>query len=103
MNQAHTAAAEHRLQPCRLCGRVPKKGTTEHHLIPRRCHKNKWFKKRYNREEMNRTIPVCWDCHRTIHRAVPSEKELGRNYSTVDQILAHDEIGRFVRWVAKRR
>ena len=34
------------MSTCLLCQRTPKKGTTEHHLIPRACHSNKWFKKK---------------------------------------------------------
>lgn len=88
---------------CCLCGRVTKRGTTEHHLIPRRCHRNKWFKKRFTREQMQVTISVCRDCHGAIHRFVPSEKELGRYHNTVELLLAHEMIGRFVRWVAKQK
>ena len=103
MSGSHGEASDRRLQPCRLCGRIPKKGTTEHPLIPRRCHKNKWFKKRFTREQMNHTVPLCPDCHRMVHRMVPSEKELGRNYRTVEALLAHEQIGRFVDWVKDRR
>ena len=38
-----------------------------------------------------------------VHRMVPSEKELGRNYRTVEALLAHEQIGRFVDWVKDRR
>ncbi len=88
--------------PCALCGRVTKRGTTEHHLIPRRCHSNKWFKKRYTRAEMRVTISVCRDCHAAVHRLIPDEKELGRHFNTVPRLLDHQEVGKFVAWVKKR-
>ncbi len=88
--------------PCELCGRVTKRGTTEHHLIPRCCHHNKWFKKRYSREEMSRTIHVCRDCHSSIHRLVPCEKELGRSVNTIELLRQHELIGRFIEWVQHR-
>ncbi len=88
---------------CRLCGRHTRRGTTAHHLIPRTCHRNKWFKKNYAREVMLRTIAVCHDCHRAVHRFVPSEKELGKRYNTVELLLAHPEIGKFVAWVKHRK
>ncbi|QDT10481.1 hypothetical protein [Stieleria marina] len=88
---------------CTLCGRRPKRGTTEHHLIPRTCHKNKWFKKQFSREQMQQTISVCHDCHQAIHRFVPKEKTLGRDYHTVDQIMAHDQMATFVAWVSKQK
>lgn len=90
-------------KPCRLCQRVTKAGTTEHHLIPRTCHKNKWFKKNFSREQMAETIPLCHDCHAAIHDRVPREKELGRRYNTVELLLAHEEIGKFVQWVSGQK
>jgi hypothetical protein len=72
-----------------------------HHFIPRTLHSNKWFKKRYSRQEMQRGIEVCKACHRAIHDLAPDEKELGRHYNTLEKLLKHPEIGKFVRW--KRR
>ncbi len=89
-------------KPCALCGRVTRRGTTEHHLIPRRCHRNKWFKKRFSRTRMQQTISVCHDCHRSIHRFVPREKDLGRYHNTVETLLEHEQIARFVAWVRDR-
>jgi hypothetical protein len=88
---------------CKLCRRLTKRGTTEHHLIPRTCHTNKWFKRRYTREQMNQTISVCRDCHRAIHDLVPDEKQLGRDFNTLDLLLANEQIAKFVTWVRKRR
>lgn len=88
---------------CQLCGRATKRGTTEHHLIPRSCHSNKWFKKRYTRERMNETIDVCRDCHKAIHRLIPDEKELGRHHNTLDMLASHPEIAKFVVWVRKQK
>ena len=90
-------------QPCVMCGRVTRRGNTRHHLIPRTCHKNRWFKKRFTHDEMNTTIDVCHDCHVCIHRVVPREKDLGRHYNTLELLLAHPEIGKFVQWVASQR
>ncbi len=88
---------------CCLCGRIPKRGTTEHHLIPRTCHSNKWFKKRFSREQMQQTITVCRDCHGTIHRMIPREKTLGRHYNTIELLLQHEQLGRYITWVRKQR
>jgi len=90
-------------QPCRLCGRVMRRGTTEHHLIPRTCHSNRWFKRNFTREQMRETISVCRDCHGSIHRMIPNEKELGRYYHTVEALLAHEQLGKFVAWVRNQR
>ncbi|MEM9645491.1 MAG: hypothetical protein AAF989_10890, partial [Planctomycetota bacterium] len=88
---------------CLFCHRITRKGTTKHHLIPRRCHHNKWFKKRFKRLEMQQTIPLCRDCHAAVHRFVPREKDLGRYYRTTESLLAHDDIRRFVAWVKNRK
>ena len=88
---------------CSLCGRLVRRGTTEHHLIPRTCHSNKWFKKRFTRDEMQATVDLCRDCHHAVHDAVPTEKELGRDWNTVEKLLSHPTIGKFVTWVRKQR
>ena len=90
-------------RPCQLCGRITKRGTTEHHLIPRTCHSNKWFKKNFTREQMHTTIDVCRDCHSAIHDLEIKEKDLGRHYNTIEKLLEHPEIGKFVAWVRKRK
>ena len=85
---------------CALCERD--QTLTLHHLIPRTLHRNKWFRKNFDRETMNRGIDVCRDCHRAIHHFVPDEKDLGRNYNTQEALLDHDEIGNFVGWIRGR-
>jgi hypothetical protein len=52
---------------------------------------------------MQETISVCRDCHSSIHALIPSEKDLGRYYHTVEALLAHEELGKFVAWVRTRR
>jgi len=52
---------------------------------------------------MQETISVCRDCHSAIHKFVPREKELGRYHNSIEKLLAHPEIGKFVDWVSKRK
>ena len=87
---------------CELCGRQIKAGTTEHHLIPRTCHSNKWFKKRFTREQMRQTVSLCRDCLRAIHDLIEDEKELGRHYNTLDSLRRHPGVARFVAWVRRQ-
>ena len=84
---------------CDLCKRDSQ--LSFHHLIPRTLHSNKWFKKNFTKEEMNSGINLCSDCHSAIHRFI-SEKELGRNYNTVDKLMEDEKVKGFVEWVAKR-
>ncbi|GAB5403219.1 MAG: hypothetical protein Aurels2KO_14500 [Aureliella sp.] len=72
-------------------------------MIPRTCHKNKWFQKNFSRDQMRVTVDLCHDCHSAIHKYVPKEKELGRNYYTLERLLEHPEIAKFVEWIKKQR
>ena len=88
---------------CELCGRQMQAGTTEHHLIPRTCHSNKWFKKQFTREQMQKTVSLCRDCHNTIHRFIPREKQLGRHFHTLELLRSHPQIARYIGWIRKQR
>jgi hypothetical protein len=52
---------------------------------------------------MQRTVSLCKECHNACHRFVPKEKELGRHYHSLELLMSHPEIGKFVRWVSKRK
>jgi hypothetical protein len=87
---------------CELCQRT--KPLTEHHLIPRAVHRKTHFQKRFSKEEMtHRKISICRKCHRGIHRIIPDEKELARNYNTKEQLLADERIRKHIAWVAKQK
>lgn len=86
---------------CELCNRV--KSRSFHHLIPRTCHRNKWFKKRYTKMEMaTRGLMLCSRCHRYVHEC-HSEKELGKNYNTKELLMADEKIFKFIKWVVKKK
>jgi len=86
---------------CSLCKSDCEK-YTDHHLIPRKVHGNKWFKKRYNRGELNRKISVCESCHSTIHDLI-KEKKLGRNFNTLEKLLSNEKIIKYLEWKNKRK
>ncbi|MEM7558321.1 MAG: hypothetical protein AAF394_04295 [Planctomycetota bacterium] len=90
-------------QSCELCHRQTKRGTTEHHLIPRTCHKNKWFQKNFTREQMRITVSLCHDCHNAVHRFIPKEKELGRHYHSLELLMSHPQLANFVNWAKKQK
>ncbi len=73
-----------------------------HHFIPRTLHSNKWFKKRYTREQMQEGLNLCKSCHKTIHDLIPKEKELGRHYNTMEKLLAHPQLAAYVQWKRER-
>jgi hypothetical protein len=72
---------------CPLCGRrlVPGGSVNQHHLVPR---------SRKGRE----TIALHRICHAAIHAAL-SEKELERQYNTIERLRRHPRLARFIAWV----
>ncbi|MEH0154301.1 hypothetical protein V6R21_09150 [Limibacter armeniacum] len=86
---------------CEMCGR--EKELTFHHLIPRTNHKNKWFIKNFDKDDMrNRGAYLCRPCHSHIHKTF-SEKELGRHFNTLESIMADERMQKFVRWIKKQK
>lgn len=74
---------------CPLCGReIPASQKDEHHLVPR-------LKGGRATQVLHRI------CHRQIH-AIFTEAELAQRYNTVEALLSHEEIQRFVAWVRKK-
>lgn len=73
--------------PCPLCER-PNYRPTNHHLVPRS-------------RGGKVTATLCADCHRAIH-VVFTNKELEREYNTVDALMAHERFAKMVRYIAKQ-
>jgi hypothetical protein len=79
------------LKRCPLCLReIPRALESRHHLTPRL----KGGKK-------GPVVILHTICHGKIHSLL-SETELARDYSTVEALRGHEEIGTFLRWVRKR-
>ncbi len=71
---------------CPLCQRtIPAAQRDAHHLVPR-------SRGGVRTEYLHRI------CHRQIH-ALFTETELARQYYSVESLLAHPEMARFVNWV----
>ena len=86
---------------CDLCN--IEAATSFHHLIPRTTHGNKWFKKRFTRQEMQQGMNVCRGCHKSMHTLIPSEKELGKDFNTKEKLLAHGGIAKYVAWKQRQQ
>ncbi len=84
---------------CAICQRV--ETLTRHHLIPRTRHSNRRNKRDFDRERVHQTVGICRPCHSQIH-ALLTEKELEREWNTVERLLEHPEIRRFAAWIASR-
>lgn len=86
---------------CALCGRAGVR-TTRHHLIPRRTHRLKRIRKRFDRtERLGAILCVCRPCHSHIH-AVLDEKTLAETYNSAAALRAHPEIAAFIDWLADK-
>ncbi len=84
---------------CEFCKRDLK--LTEHHLIPKTLHDNKWFKKNFSNEQLDEFIELCRDCHDAIHQFI-EEKDMGRNYNTKEKLLNHEKVANFVKWISNK-
>ncbi|MEC7523200.1 MAG: HNH endonuclease [Myxococcota bacterium] len=87
------------MEGCALCGRD--RPLTFHHLIPRTLHRKKRYQRALSKDELQRGVYLCRDCHDAVHRFV-SEKELGASYRTLEALRAHPDIAKFARWVSTR-
>jgi hypothetical protein len=85
---------------CGLCGRAVQR-LTRHHLIPKTRHKNKRNKKTFDRQVIHHTVGLCAPCHRHIH-TVLDNKELEREYNSLEALKAHPGVSKFVDWVSKK-
>jgi len=74
-----------------------------HHLIPKTLHSTKWFEKRFDKKYMREHgIWICKKyCHKQIHEFI-AEKEMGMFYNTLELLLSHPEVKKYVEWRSKR-
>lgn len=75
-------------EQCWLCGRELGRRVQHHHTVP---------KAKKGRE----TVPVHPICHRTIH-AHFSNAELVRLDGARGPLLEHEEVAKFLRWIADK-
>jgi 5-methylcytosine-specific restriction endonuclease McrA len=74
---------------CGLCGRPLGLVRVEgHHLVP----------KTFKGKEIVKMHKMC---HQKVHSTF-SERELENHYHTFERLLEHEEIQKFVKWIAKR-
>lgn len=86
---------------CKLCNRV--KVLTFHHLIPVTLHKNKWFKKHFDKMDLKtRGLMICKDCHGYIHKTF-KPKELGKHFNTEEKLRKNEKIAKFIIFVKKKK
>jgi 5-methylcytosine-specific restriction endonuclease McrA len=84
---------------CAICSR--EETLTRHHLIPRTRHSNKKNKRDFDRAVVKQVVGTCRACHSQIH-ALLTEKELEREYNTVEKLRAHPGVAKFASWIASK-
>ena len=84
---------------CVLCG--SEHFITFHHLIPKSCHRNKWFRKNFDKDDMTeRGIDICRRCHSYLHKKFP-DKMLGRELNTREKIVTNETMRNYLAWARK--
>ena len=76
------------MNTCPICARMLADSSDEHHLIP------KTFKGK-------ETITLHKICHKKLHSCI-TEREMLHYYHTVERLLEHEEVKKFVKWVQKK-
>lgn len=84
---------------CAICER--EETLTRHHLIPRTRHANKKNKRDFDRAMVKKTVGICRPCHSQLHRLL-TEKELEREWNTVEKLRTHAELMNFAEWIASK-
>jgi hypothetical protein len=51
---------------------------------------------------LSKCIDICRPCHSAIHRII-DEKTMASSFETVDKLLAHMEVQRFISYVCKQK
>jgi len=85
---------------CVLCKR--KTHLTFHHLIPRKAHRRKSFRKRYSTADFQEGINICRLCHNAIHKFY-DELWIARNLNTLALLRQDALILRHIQWAGKQR
>ena len=60
------------------------------------------FRKNFTREECNRGIAICRQCHNGLH-LLYDEMTLAKHFSSLDALLADDAIKRHIAWSGRQK
>ncbi len=96
----HKDASKRKYGSCELCRRMTR--LTFHHLIPRKLHRRNRFRKHYSREELNRGIAICRQCHNGLH-LLYDEMTLAKRFATLEALLSDEAVRRHVAWSSRQK
>lgn len=75
---------------------------TFHHLIPKKLHRRRRFRKDFSRDTLAQGILICRACHSAIHHRY-DEMELATRLNTPASLLADPPLRRHFDWLARQR
>mgnify|MGYP000648655434 CR=1 FL=1 len=88
------------LGPCPLCQRNV--SLTFHHLIPKKMHRRRYFRKTYTRHQLATGIYLCRLCHNGVHDLF-DEMVLAKNLNTPALLQRNALLTKHCQWVARQR
>lgn len=83
-----------------MCGR--ESSLTFHHLIPKKLHRRKFYRKNYTKAELNQGIDICRLCHNGIHDLY-DEMTLAKRFASLELLQSDEALAKHFEWVAKQR
>lgn len=88
------------LRTCPLCRRNV--DLTFHHLIPKKMHRRRYFRKTYTRKQMAEGIYLCRLCHTGVHDLF-DEMSLAKQFNTPALLQANALLAKHCEWVSRQR
>lgn len=103
-NRLHTGQNTHKRpkneERCATCLRCT--ALTFHHLIPRKMHRRNFFKKHFNKADLQNGILVCRQCHSGIHKHY-DEMHLAKHLNSLEKLRSDAMLTEFFKWVARQK
>ena len=65
-------------------------------------HRRPHFRKRFSKEELQRGIMICRQCHDGIHRTY-SEMQLAKQFNSLQALIDDATLARHFEWVGKQQ
>jgi hypothetical protein len=100
MNHGTRQRRPERPDGCALCGHECE--LTFHHLIPRKLHRRKGFRRQHSRQALAQGIHICRLCHDGVHDLY-DEVALASSLNTLQRLQQDPAIRRHVAWVRKQK
>lgn len=88
------------IDKCPICDKILE--MTKHHLYPKSIQGSKWFRNHCSTDDKIKYLFLCRNCHNALHKLF-TEKELGREYNSIDKIMAMEKMINYKKWAMKQK